>query len=447
MSNKIIRELENKKVAILGFGKEGRSTYNYIRKYLPNKMISILDQNINLINDELIKNDTSKELILGEDYLDNLKVYDIIIKSPGIKINNIEEIKNKITSQIEIILELYRKNIIGITGTKGKSTTSTLLYKVLKNQDIDCMLLGNVGNPVLDAIDDIKKDTKLIIEMSSYQLELVKHSPHISVILNLFEDHLNYHITKEKYHLSKLNIFKFQTEDDFALYTSTSPNIERYINEHNYKSHLIDIKKEFSTIGTDIYFNNKKVYDTSSKRILLGEHNLSNILFVIRISLLLNLDLNKTVETINNFKPLEHRMEIVGTFNNIKYYNDTIATIPEATINCLKAYKDVDTIIFGGQDRGINYNRLIEYFNNSQIENFICMPETGHKLSTLIKKGNVYLVNTLEEAVDLAKKVTKTACLLSPAAPSYNQFKNFEEKGKKYKELVSNNIGKNEKAN
>ena len=169
----------------------------------------------------------------------------------------------------------------------------------------------------------------------------------------------------------------------------------------------------------------------------MGEHNLSNILFVIRISILLGLDLNKAVNTINNFKPLEHRMEMVGTYNNIKYYNDTIATIPEATINCLKAYTDVDTLIFGGQDRGINYDNLINYLNNSNISNFICMPETGHKLATRLTRGKIYLVNTLEEAVLIAKKETKCACLLSPAAPSYNQFRNFEEKGKRYKELVT----------
>lgn len=437
MLNRIISEIENKNIAILGFGKEGMSTYRYIRKHLPNKKLTIVDRNENICSNLIVKDDNNLEFVLGDSYLNNLSIYDLIIKSPGIKIENINDIKDKVTSQIEIVLENFRDNVIGITGTKGKSTTSTLLYNVLKEQNVKCMLLGNVGNPVLDYLDDITNDTKLVIEMSSYQLELVKYSPHISVILNLYEDHLNYHGSIEKYHLSKLNIFKFQNENDFALYTSTSPNINNFINKFDYKAHILDIENEFRIVDNEIYFNNIKVYNMNDKRYLLGEHNLSNILFVIRISILLGLDLNKAVNTINNFKPLEHRMEMVGTYNNIKYYNDTIATIPEATINCLKAYTDVDTLIFGGQDRGINYDDLINYLNNSNISNFICMPETGHKLAKRLTRGKIYLVNTLEEAVLIAKKETKCACLLSPAAPSYNQFRNFEEKGKRYKELVT----------
>lgn len=439
MYKKIIERYKNKNIAILGFGKEGKSTYNFLRKHLPTQTLTILDGNELLLetNQEL-NNDKNITLILGTNYLNNLTDYDYIFKSPGVKIPDemFNKIKDKITSQIGIALELYKNNIIGITGTKGKSTTSSLLYQVLKAQNIDCLLLGNVGNPILDYIDEIKENTKLVIEMSSYQLETVKHSPHIGIILNLYQDHLNYHGTIKEYHNSKLNIFKYQTKEDIALYTSSNENINKYITTNKYLSKTIDIDKEFNIKNDDIYYNNIKIYNKNEKRYLVGDHNLTNILFVLKIAIILNLDIKQTIQTINTFKPLEHRMEYVGEFNNIKYYNDTIATIPEATISCLKALKIVDTIIFGGMDRGINYEPLITYFNESNIENFICMPETGYKLSNLIKKGKVYKVNTLDEAVDIAKKVTKTACLLSPAAPSYNAFKNFEEKGNYYKKLV-----------
>ena len=159
-------------------------------------------------------------------------------------------------------------------------------------------------------------------------------------------------------------------------------------------------------------------------------------MFVIRVALLLDLDMNKVVSSVKEFKPLEHRMEYFGTFNGVKYYDDAIATIPEATINCIEALKDVDTIIFGGQDRGINYNILVEFFNNCQVKNFIGMPETGYWVVDRLNKKNTYKVETLEEAVKIAKEVSKSICLLSPAAPSYNAFKNFEEKGNKFKELV-----------
>lgn len=439
MYNNIIERFKDKNIAILGFGKEGKSTYNFLRKHLPTQPLTILDGNEKLLeNNEYLNADKNITLVLGKDYLNNLTEYDYIFKSPGVKIpdETFNIIKDNITSQIGIALELFRDNVIGVTGTKGKSTTSSLIYQVLKDQNIDCLLLGNVGNPIFDYIDDIKEDTKLVIEMSSYQLETAKHSPHISIILNLYEDHLNYHGTLEEYHYSKLNIYKYQKENDIALYTSSNDNINKYLSTNKYLSKIIDIDKEFEIKNDDIYYGNIKIYNKNEERYLVGDHNLTNILFVIKVALLLNLDMNQTIKTINAFKPLEHRMEYVGEFNGIKYYNDTIATIPEATISCLKALKVIDTIIFGGMDRGINYEPLISYFNESNIENFICMPETGYKLASSIKRGNIYKIETLDEAVDIAKKVTKTACLLSPAAPSYNAFKNFEEKGNYYKKLI-----------
>lgn len=437
MYMKIINKLKNKNIAILGYGKEGKSTYNFIRKYITDKL-TIIDRNDSLLeNNQELKNDPNIDIVVGENYLDNLNKYDLIIKSPGVKIphDTDKKIIEKIYSQMELALEIYRDRVIGITGTKGKSTTSSLLYKVLKDQKIDCYLLGNVGNPIFDYIEDIKDDSILIIEMSSYQLEMVNYSPHIGVILNLYEEHLNYHETKEHYFFSKLNMFKYQNESDYCLFTSDNKNVKEYIN-NDYKSHKLDIAKDFKIIKDEIFFNDKVVYKKSNKRLLKGNHNLTNILFIIRIVLLLGYDLEKTIESISTFKPLEHRMEYVGVYNGITYYNDVIATIPEATINCLNSIPDVDTLILGGMDRGINYELLIDYLNNCNVKNFICMPESGYKIADRLIDKNTYKVETLEEAVEIAKRVTKNICVLSPAASSYNQFKNFEEKGKLYKKLI-----------
>ena len=439
MYNKIMDVINKyEKVAILGFGKEGKSTYNYIRKHNPNKLLYILDGNKDL-SLELLKEDKNVKIVLGENYLNNLEEYDYIIKSPGVKLTDdiYDKIEDKLSTQIKLTMEFYRDNIIGITGTKGKSTTSSLLYKVIKDQKDDCLLLGNVGIPIFDYLDQINDNTILVIEMSSYQAESIKHSPHIGIVLNLYEEHLNYHITLENYYNAKLNIFKYQNNNDYAIYTSSNKTLSELVNKNNYSSNLIDISNEYTFKDNDIYYKDIMVFNKNEERLLLGEHNLNNILFVIRVAILLNLDLDKVKESIKTFKPLEHRMEYVGTYNNIKYYNDSIATIPEATINCIETLKDVDTIIFGGLDRGIDYNKLINYFNSSNIENFICMPETGYKVADKLNKTNIYKVETLEEAVEIAKKVTKNICILSPAAPSYNAFKNFEEKGKKYKELIS----------
>ena len=437
MYMKIIDKLKNKNIAILGYGKEGKSTYKFLRKYIDTK-ITIIDRNENLYEqNEELKKDTNIDIVVGENYLDNLDIYDIIIKSPGVKIphDTNENIINKIYSQMELTLEIYKERVIGVTGTKGKSTTSSLLYKVLKEQDIDCYLLGNVGNPIFDYIEDISDESLLIIEMSSYQLEMVNYSPHIGIILNLYEEHLNYHETKDDYFLSKLNMFKYQKESDYCLYTSDNKNVKTYLND-TYISNKLDIKKEFVINGDEILFNDKVIYKKSNKRLLKGNHNLTNILFILRIVLLLGYDIDKAVESISTFKPLEHRMEYVGVYNGITYYNDVIATIPEATINCLNSLPGVDTLILGGLDRGINYELLIDYLKTSEVKNFICMPESGYKIADALVNKNTYKVETLEEAVKIAKEVTKNICVLSPAASSYNQFKNFEEKGKLYKELI-----------
>ena len=440
MYNKILEHLKNKKIAIVGFGREGKSTYKFIRKYLNNQELEILDGNEKLLElNEELKNDKNLKIITGKNYLDNLEKYDLIIKSPGVKFKDLDisKFEDKITSQLGLTLDFYKQNVIGITGTKGKSTTTSLIFKVLKDQGYDAYLLGNIGIPIFDYIEKFNENSKLVIEMAALQLEYVKTSPHIGIILNLFEEHLDFFKSKEHYFLAKLNMFKYQDNSDYGLYTSSNETLDKYVQNGNYITNLIDINKEFKIENNYVIYDNKKIYDSNSERLLLGKHNLTNIMFVLRLSELLKLDLQKTINTINQFKPLEHRMEYVATINGVKYYNDAIATIPEATINCVEALKDVDTIIFGGMDRGIDYNDLIDFFNKSKIKNFICMPDTGYKIGKEIKSKNVYMVETLEDAVKKAKEVTKNICVMSPAASSYNAFKNFDEKGRIYKELIN----------
>ena len=446
MYSQIIDKLKDKNIAILGFGREGKSTYNFIRRYLKDKFITIIDKN----NQEL--DDNNVEVVYGDNYLDNLDKYDLIIKTPGISLKDIDitNLKEKITSQLELILEVDSKNIIGITGTKGKSTTSTLMYEVIKAQGKDVYLLGNIGIPILDDIEKYNDDTILVIEMSSHQLEFIKKSPHIAVILNLFEDHLDHAGTLEHYHQNKLNIFKYQNESDYTLYSDDNYYLNEKMKQYNYPGIKYDVRFDYENIkensvrikNKDVYLNNEIIY-TDGERKLIGDHNLKNIMFVVAISKILNLDLGKAKETIKNFKGLKYRMECIGTFNNITYYNDTIATIPNATISAIEAIKNVDSLIFGGLDRGIDYTDLINFLKKSNVRNLICMPSTGTKIGKLFENDenkNVFFVNTLEEAYDIASKNTKEncSCILSPAAASYEFFKNFEEKGKAFEEIVLN---------
>ncbi|MBE6144743.1 MAG: UDP-N-acetylmuramoyl-L-alanine--D-glutamate ligase [Firmicutes bacterium] len=450
MYHKIVEELKDKKVAILGFGVEGKSTYNFIRKYLPNQIITIIDKN-DVSTLEMLQNDNNIDFVMGDDYLNNLDIYDLIIKSPGITFKDIEtsNIREKITSQLELLLKYYKNNVIGITGTKGKSTTSTLLYEVLKSQRENVFLLGNIGNPTLDDIDKFNDDSILVVEMSSHQLEFINTSPHYGVILNLFQDHLDHAGSVNHYHDCKMNMFKYQTFSDIGVYCLDNDTLADKIKDNSYfcslykftdNSKLVDDKTIY--IEDDyIVFNGEKLYNINDERKLLGIHNLKNIMVVLLFSKLFNLDLNKTIETINSFKGLSHRMENIGTFNSITYYSDTIATIPEATIAAINSLKRVNTLIFGGMDRGIDYNDFIEFLNKCDVENIICMPTTGMVIGKKLNNNkNIYFVETLEEAVSIAAKVTKKdmICLLSPAAPSYEYYKNFLEKGYAYQNIVKN---------
>lgn len=451
MYNKILEKLKNKNIAILGFGKEGKSTYNFIRRY-SNEPLTILDKNDILNNNEYLKEDKNLKIITGDTYLDNLEQYDLIIKAPGIALLDIDltNIENKITSQLELILEINKKNIIGITGTKGKSTTTSLLYKIIKDQNKNTFLLGNIGNPILDYIEEFNEESILVIEMSSHQLEFVHQSPHIGVILNLYQDHLDHTGTLEKYHNDKMHMFKYQDESDIGIYDGQNEYLINLINKNNYKSKLYNFKvNEKSDIYVEnnkIYYNDEMIYDGNQERNLIGSHNLKNIMVDLLITKLLNLDIEKATKVVNEFNPLEHRLERVGTYNNITYFNDTIATIPEATINGINGLGNVDTLIFGGMDRNIDYSKFIEFLKTSNVTNLIGLPETGHKICKELKdtNKNIFIVETIDEAVDIADKKTKPnhICLLSPAASSYNKFKNFEEKGNYYKNVIKNKYEK-----
>ena len=441
MYRKIISKLKDKNIAILGFGREGKSTYNFIRKYLPEIKLTILDKYSVDIEDNYVNK------IVGDNYLDNLDIYDLIIKSPGISLKDIDigQFRNKITSQLELLLEVFRNNIIGITGTKGKSTTSSLMYEVIKKQRDNVFLIGNIGVPVFNDIESYNEESILVVEMSSHQLEFVKYSPHIGIILNLYEDHLDHDGTLEKYHSNKLNIFKYQNNSDFAIYSDDNNYLNKYMKNSLYKGIKYTVRFDYEDVSfnsvrikeNSIYIDGEVVY-VDKERMLLGDANLKNIMFVLAICKILNLDFSLAGEVISKFKGLKYRMEYVGKYKGINFYSDTIATIPEATMNDVKSIDNIDTLIIGGLDRGINYEEFIDFLNKSNIRNIICMPETGNYIGKRIINKNIYYADTLEDAVNIGINNTHKAkcCLLSPAAASYNQFKNFEEKGQAFVEIL-----------
>ncbi len=444
--SKIIEKLKDKKIIILGFGMEGQSTYKYIRKYLPDKELVIMDNNYQNIS----LNDRYASLV-DVDY-NSINTCDIIIKAPGVSFKDIDitPFASKISSQLQLFLETTESYTIGVTGTKGKSTTSSLMYKVLCDQGKKAFLVGNIGKPILDIADEADKDSYTVIEMSCHQLQYTTHSPRLGIILNLFEEHLDHYRNKEEYFMAKINGVNYD-ENEYFLYTSDNELLNYYKDFARTSGQFINItdtKKENSYTYKDdqyVYVNGEPVFAVNSERKIVGTHNLKNIMFVLTASKLLNLNLAKTVESVCSFEPLPHRIELVGTYEGVTYYNDSIATIPDAAINAVEALKNVNTIIIGGMDRGIDYTPLVDYLKQSNIENIICLPTTGHKIAGLLGSlKKTYLVQNVEEAVDKARVVTQKGmiCLMSPAAPSYGFYKNFEERGDRYKEHIRK-IGSN----
>lgn len=451
MIEEIISFLKEKEIIILGFGVEGKSTYNFIRRYLPDIPLVVRYSKSDFDQEkEYLEKDRNLQFITGNEYLEGIEKYDIIMKSPGVSFKNIDisKFKDKIYSQLELFLEYTKSFTIGVTGTKGKSTTSSLIYEMLANQNKDAELLGNIGVPIFDEIEKIKDDTIVVLEMSSHGLQYTDKSPNISILLNLFEEHLDHYKSFEEYGNAKFNIFKFQDQEDVAIFNLENEEMKKKkypYKETDYGITINNIKND-NTRNTIykkddyIYFNGNKIYDARKERKLKGNHNLNDIMFVLAVSNILNLDLEKTEKTINEFNPLEHRLEFVGNFEGIDYYNDSIATIPEAAIESVKALENVNTLIVGGNDRGVNQEGLINFLKESKIENIICLPKTGEYIYDELKETNknIVKVENMKEAVEVAKKVTKknTICLLSPAASSYGYFKNFKERGNMFKEYV-----------
>lgn len=304
----------------------------------------------------------------------------------------------------------------------------------------------------MNEVDKLTDSSYVVIEVSSHTLEFVKTSPHIGILLNIYPEHLDHVNCIDDYIRAKFNIAKHQKEEDYFIYNAENKLMTSYnfkYKENDIGVYLnsdeinIKLKNKVYLNGENIYFNNKYLMSSDEPRKIKGMHTLNNMMFILGVSMILNLNLAKTIESIKNVEPLEHRMEYVGKFQDIIFYNDAIATIPEATINCINTLEDVDTLICGGMDRGIQYDSFIEFLKFSKISNIICMPETGEKIFEELKLfKRTYRAETIEEAVNISKEVTKKGkiCLLSPAASSYNCFKNFEEKGKLFKKYVKSNI-------
>ncbi|MCD4772226.1 MAG: UDP-N-acetylmuramoyl-L-alanine--D-glutamate ligase [Bacteroidales bacterium] len=449
-------KIKNKNVVILGFGREGQSTYKLIRKHFPKMSLTIADKNENIIEEKKYNyNDKNLKFVLGKKHLKKLNDYDVIFKAPGISLNHLNRpvAKKRITSQSDIFLQAYFEQTIGITGTKGKSTTASLISEMIKYHTSNTVLVGNIGIAPFDSISRIDKKTKIVFELSSHQLEHIRKSPHIGVLLNIFPEHLDHYLSFNDYKDTKFLITKYQEINDHFIYNDDDETTFKALDKYNSKKNSHSFS--FMKIPNDgcfadeksIYFKNgnecQSFFSLNEPRFLKGEHNIKNIMAAITCCKIIGIPDKAIIEGIKSFRGLQHRLEYVGNFRNLHFYNDSIATIPEATIEAVRTIKNIDTIILGGFDRGLDYNYLSEFLAGTSIRNLIFMGKAGGRIKELLNNYNnrnqkYYSVDNFNDAFKIIKRKTRIGkvCLLSPAAASYDIFSDFIERGEVFKKLA-----------
>lgn len=464
--------IKGKKVLILGFGREGESTYRALRASGTYKKLAIAD--LEDKKEQCLEKDVL--WISGPDYQRAINNYDVVFKSPGIVLEHPpQEYSCRILSQTEVFVQMFREQIIGVTGTKGKSTTATLLYHVLKTAGKKAVLVGNIGIPAFDHMEEIEEDTIIVFELSCHQLEYLTVSPHMALLLNIHEEHLDHYGTMEKYVRAKEQIFRHQQAGDVLIcakacrpqYGCRAEKIvvEEGIAGENGKNRIAEegtagengikksdiagegiSQKEVILDGTCIFFRGERYAIPVGEIRLLGQHNYLDIAFVYAACRLNGVDEEAVSRGLKTYQPLPHRLAFLGVYGGVKYYDDSISTIGETAIQALNTIQDADTVLIGGMDRGIDYRDLIEYLSESSVEHIIFMEDTGERIYReicgdypgFLRRERLVLVSHLPEAVEAAKRLTRTgkSCVLSPAAASYGIFRNFEERGEVFRELV-----------
>lgn len=424
MIDSIFRRLRGKSILIAGFGREGKSTLNFLSKYLTHAVIGVADKNESALQD---LDNKRYNLYSGDNYLDAASDYDIVIKTPGISVKDINIDHSKISSQTDLFLEAFHSQTIGVTGTKGKSTTSTLIYHLLKESGKDVILAGNIGIPIFDCISNINRRTIVVYELSAHQLQFINRSPHVGVLLNVFEEHLDHFGTFDKYKDAKINIMRYMHDNDIAILN----------NKLSFTAELMQTRYvTFESYNFDDYDLD---WDEMP---LQGEHNKLNIKAALCACYSFGIAIDELLPHLKTFKPLEHRQEYVGTFKGVKFYNDSISTIPQATVAALQTIKNVSFLLLGGFDRGIDYQPLIDFLKENPLQYVLLTGDAGNTIKLLLQtagyEGKVFDYEDMQSAFGIMKKHSKEGdvCLLSPAAASYDRYKNFEERGKVFKEFA-----------
>ena len=449
--------LDGKQVAIIGMGVSNIPLLDYF--YDKNAKVTVFSTNA--LSDEIMAkiNKYRYEVELGEDNLSRLKGFDIIFRSPS-ALPTKHEFQSAVkkgailTSEIEMVLKLAPCKIIGVTGTEGKTTTTSLIYEICKKAGYNCFLGGNIGKPIFTKINQMKPEDIVILELSSFQLMGMTVSPNIAVVTNIFPDHLNVHKSYEEYQDAKKSIFRNQTEEGIVILNKDNEITEKFADEVKGKTIFFSSTKKLK--NGYVYDREdgfiKKCTDGKCEKILnkndiklRGVHNYENICSALAATETVA-SKEAQIEAVKNFKGVEHRLEFVREIDGVKYYNDSIGTSPASTIAGLNAFDENIILLAGGSDKGLDYKEIGEVIAK-KVGTLILTGPTAQKIEEATKQAlseeksiEIIHTNNLEESVKVAKEKAKEGdiVLLSPASASFDAFKNFEERGNYFKTLVNN---------
>lgn len=398
------------KIAILGsYGAEGRANTRFLRKKYPRAELVMLDQK------------------RGKNYLKNLSDFDVIYRTPGIP-HNTKEIKRairkgvKVTSGTEVFLAGARGTVIGITGTKGKGTTATLIYKVLERAGRDVYLAGNIGKPALDLIPKLNKNSITVLELSSFQLQGINHSPHIAVVLDIFPDHLDVHKNFQEYIDAKSNIATHQKQEDLIF----------YVPDNKYSAEIanLSVGKKIAVSQTSFPVNLK----------IPGAHNLKNAAMAAAVVSHFDVSPVTTIGVINNFKGLPFRLEFTRKIGGISIYNDSASTNPQTTAVALASFPGKHKILIaGGRDKNLNYRPVADSVSREDVRAVVLFGENKSKIKKAIRAGvKIHNSTNLLRAVNAAMKLSNPGdvIIFSPGATSFDMFESYIERGEEFDRIV-----------
>lgn len=450
----VIMKLKDKKVLVFGAGRSGISAAGLLQKLDASVILydGKKDINISTFKDK-IDIDKNFKAYFGDFPMDELNGTELMILSPGIAYDHpfVEKVKERgipVWGEIELAYRYSKGKIIGITGTNGKTTTTSLVGELMRTYFKEVFVVGNIGNPYTDIALETTDESVTVIELSSFQLETIhEFRPNVSAILNITPDHLNRHYTMENYINIKKNITKNQNFENLCILNYEDENTRKIGTGINtrvmYFSSERKLKNGLYLDGDDILYssgeNIQKVCNINELQIL-GKHNYENVMAGVAVAIEMGIPMELIHKAVTSFKAVEHRIEYVDTVNGVKYYNDSKGTNPDASIKAVMAMKDPTILIGGGYDKGASFDEWIKTFDG-RVKALVLFGETADKIEAAARSNgftNIIRVRDLKEAVLVSAKEAKQgdAVLLSPACASWDMFDNYEQRGKMFKNYV-----------